>query len=149
MKELIDAILNIIKGIFFPVAKTPIMKVECKYLVISKKHAEGVLYFRNLECKFVSGKWGKGYAPQGIYKAYKCIDEDREAFVTHGIGYQVPIEPQFETDREFLAIHPDGGVEGTLGCIGLIPENADHALRIKNAFKHWFEVHPSLDVEIC
>jgi hypothetical protein len=32
--------------------------------------------------------------------------------------YKFRLHPQFETDREGILIHPDGGEPGTAGCIG-------------------------------
>lgn len=40
-------------------------------------------------------------------------------------GFFVPIEPDFETKRGGLGIHPDGNVYGTQGCIGLVGDAAE------------------------
>jgi hypothetical protein len=44
-------------------------------------------------------------------------------FTRDGVGFSIDLNPQFQTTRTLLRIHPDGGVAGTLGCIG-IQENA-------------------------
>ncbi|MGD1320755.1 hypothetical protein [uncultured Chryseobacterium sp.] len=36
-----------------------------------------------------------------------------------GIGFSYNLNPQFDTGRSLLRIHPDGNNEGTLGCIGM------------------------------
>ncbi len=36
-----------------------------------------------------------------------------------GVGFSYNLNPQFNTGRNLLRIHPDGNNEGTLGCIGL------------------------------
>lgn len=123
-------------------------KVYCFYDIVSENEAHGVMYFRSKECKFISGRWGKGQAPTGEYEAKLYKSETRDAFVQFGVGFQVPIQPLFKTDRTFLAIHPDGNIEGTLGCIGLIFEDKEHATRIRNIFRNWFDVHKHLPVEI-
>ena len=121
-------------------------KCVCVYTDVFEKEAWGVLYFQGLECKFISGRWGNGQAPIGQYEAYQYRAETRDAFVQKGVGFQVPIKPLFKTDRTFLAIHPDGNVEGTLGCIGLKFESKEHGYAIRNAFRNWFDVHRLLEV---
>ena len=39
--------------------------------------------------------------------------------VKDGIGFSIDLAPLFETNRSNLRIHPDGGLPGTEGCIGL------------------------------
>ena len=47
-------------------------KVVCRYTLIDdlNHYAEGELYFMGEIFKIVSGPYGKGYAPKGMYKAY-------------------------------------------------------------------------------
>lgn len=70
-----------------------------------------------------SGPYGKGAAPPGTYKVgvpTRLNDDATEAFKdTNGFAWWVPLTPAFETERTGLGIHPDGNVEGTLGCIGI------------------------------
>lgn len=123
------------------------------YCVYSKKieglnYRWGTMFFQDLYCNFISGKYGNGPAPTGEYKAYKFILDTRKSFVMFDVGFQVPIEPQFKTDRTFLAIHPDGGPLGSLGCIALHPKDKEHAKRISSAFSNWFICHNRLEIEI-
>ena len=72
----------------------------------------------------LSGKWGKGYLPLGEYKIsapYRMDDVKKNiAYKRERFPWMAAIVPQFKTDRDNLAIHPDGNIEGTLGCIGLL-----------------------------
>lgn len=36
-----------------------------------------------------------------------------------GVGFSFNLNPQFDTGRTELRIHPDGNSEGTKGCIGM------------------------------
>ncbi len=83
--------------------------------------------------KAVSGPWGEGALPVGIYKIGRrgitpytsTIGKSFQG--SNGKGFFVPIFPEFATQRGAnggrLGIHPDGGVAGTKGCIG-IKENS-------------------------
>jgi hypothetical protein len=69
-----------------------------------------------------SGPWGKGPAPPGLYTMGKAYDwaEPHPSFTDqHGLCWWAPLTPLFETERSGFGIHPDGGVEGTKGCIGI------------------------------
>ncbi len=72
----------------------------------------------------VSGPWPKGPLPNGMYyltgeetpvptESNSMTDSCEEANT-----YKFRLHPQFDTDRDGLLIHPDGGTEGTAGCIG-------------------------------
>jgi len=72
----------------------------------------------------VSGPYGKGKAPKGRYKvdkpkAIEATEANKSFRDTEGLAWFAPITPLFQTDRTSLGIHPDGGVPGTLGCIGV------------------------------
>lgn len=124
--------------------------VMCEYKLIDKLNnfAEGNLYFNGIIAQFISGKYGKGFAPEGKYRAYKVLHENRKAFRQFNFGWQVPLEPQFKTDRRKLAIHPDGNVKGTLGCIGLDFQSIDENIALFNKFRDYFDKHDILEVEI-
>jgi len=130
-------------------------KVYCIYEAKVKDSNErwGVMHFRGQECKFISGRYGNGEAPVGNWKSDKLIKynlqqtPDREKMAQFGISWQIPFYTP-NTGRDCIAIHPDGNVEGTLGCIGLHFENADHAVRIYNVFRDWFETHKSVEVVV-
>lgn len=69
---------------------------------------------------FISGPWGKGHLPVGNYKIKYVRLDLNEAFKLQGFGWFAYLEPQFDTDRTELGIHPDGGKYlGTLGCVGM------------------------------
>lgn len=93
------------------------------------------------EC--LSGKYGKGALPKGIYKIDKCYilkkimiektDEDGkvifinkvEAYTGKEFAWVAKLTPQFETDRTGIVMHPDGNKEGTEGCIGIAKKEND------------------------
>jgi hypothetical protein len=76
-----------------------------------------------------SGPWGRGPLPPGRYVLGKPTALDPEAerndpFTDEeGNAWWCPITPQFTTDRKSLGIHPDGSVNGTKGCIGVVGRN--------------------------
>ncbi len=77
----------------------------------------------------ISGPYGKGKLPQGIYKISRREITLYSSKVAKGFqdrtgkGFFIPIYPEFKTTRGKqngrLGIHPDGNVYGTLGCIGI------------------------------
>ncbi|MDR2431896.1 MAG: hypothetical protein LBD99_06590 [Candidatus Margulisbacteria bacterium] len=84
----------------------------------------------------VSGGYGKGSLPAGKYSTGKIWMPEQIAalpnaasYQAFGFGFFLPLIPKFETDRTELGIHPDGGVPGTLGCIGLKLQTAADAIR--------------------
>lgn len=77
-----------------------------------------------LECQAVSGPYGKGELPNGIYQVPRSglmNKSGKKGFcdLSGNCWFQY-IDPQFPTDRTELGIHPDGNVPGTRGCIGLL-----------------------------
>lgn len=70
-----------------------------------------------------SGPFGKGKAPKGKYMVgeVKAIDPSANKSFRDpdGLAWFAPLTPEFQTDRSSLGLHPDGGVEGTEGCVGL------------------------------
>lgn len=73
----------------------------------------------------ISGPHGKGRLPRGFYSVGVFTPLDLETcakgFIVDDIAFWIPIDPQFQTNRTGLGIHPDGNVKGTLGCIGIDP----------------------------
>ena len=107
-------------------ANKPIIKgFELKFLAKARgNHAVGDLFIYhegNLLKYFNanSGKWGRGFLPNGKYIAKYWRQEAGEPFSISGYGFFVYIEPQFKTDRTELGIHMDGNVPGSRGCIAL------------------------------
>jgi len=69
-----------------------------------------------------SGGWGNGPLPFGEYKCHAA--RPLPSGSPEGLGtWIMGIEPLFETSRYNLAIHKDGGVPGTLGCIGITEDD--------------------------
>lgn len=74
-----------------------------------------------------TGPYGRGALPTGRY----IIDWTNvvppgadgwtgpPGMALFGFGFFVPIRHESDTTRDGLGIHPDGGVVGTKGCIGL------------------------------
>jgi hypothetical protein len=73
----------------------------------------------------VSGPHGAGALPVGTYRVERNKITPYTASIaasyrdSTGRGFFLPIKPTFTTPRDGFGIHPDGGVPGTLGCIGL------------------------------
>lgn len=92
-------------------------------------HSEETLTWGNERYKAVSGPHGKGRLPTGNYDIL-TRNVVTGAGLSHsfrdqnGIAWFIPIGPLFGTTRDGLGIHPDGGVPGTLGCIGLTGADA-------------------------
>jgi len=78
----------------------------------------------------MSGKYGKGALPKGVYKIDTCyklkpIKGKTEAYTGNEFPWVAKLTPQFKTDRTGLLIHPDGNKEGTRGCIGISKKEND------------------------
>jgi len=48
-----------------------------------------------------------------------------EAYTGRQFPWVARLNPQFQTDRTGLLIHPDGNAEGTRGCIGISKKEND------------------------
>jgi len=82
--------------------------------------------------KAISGKYGKGYLPEGLYHLTSCynlepIKGETESYTGKSFPWIAKLEPQFKTKRTGLLIHPDGNKEGTMGCIGIAKGEDDIA----------------------
>ncbi|MBA3649696.1 MAG: RHS repeat-associated core domain-containing protein [Chitinophagales bacterium] len=75
--------------------------------------------FTRMSLGAVGGPFGNGAPPNGDY----TVDDPRlrteSGFTRDDFGFSFNLNPQFETQRTLLRIHPDGNTSGTLGCIGL------------------------------
>jgi hypothetical protein len=103
----------------------------------------------------MSGGWGKGSLPAGKYSTGKLWPPEQIAALSNaasyqalGFGFFLPLIPKFTTDRTELGIHPDGGVPGTLGCIGLKLQTAADAIRCYMLLLGGAAAD-SIDVEVC
>ena len=74
---------------------------------------------------FRSGGHGNGNLPPGTYTATPHLwSRSEEGFSVGGVGWSVALNDTWDErvgrQRTLLRIHPDGGVVGTLGCIGIV-----------------------------
>lgn len=79
---------------------------------------------RLFEVKARSGGWGNGPAPEGVYKVEAARVVSGTGFKGTVTSWFASIVPKFTTSRTELGIHPDGGVPGTLGCIGVLENDS-------------------------
>lgn len=106
-------------------------KYEIASFSNDRKKSTGKLIWGDKKWDAVSGPFDKGTLPIGNYKVdpTKASDEPAEAdmYITDAkgkLGYYIPIYADFKTDRDNLAIHPDGGDPGTHGCVGISASQA-------------------------
>jgi hypothetical protein len=82
---------------------------------------------KGLSSPAVSGPFGNGELPAGIYNAgrNKLLDKPvGSPYCDSGSHcWMQVLAPTFPTTRTDLGIHPDGGALGTEGCIGLRTAN--------------------------
>ena len=71
----------------------------------------------------VAGGFGNGAPENGEYTVdnYRARGKtgSESGFNKDGVSFTYDLNPEFDTGRTLLRIHPDGNKEGTLGCIGL------------------------------
>lgn len=119
------------------------------FLVTEEKKENGISIFEGklifqingeelISFKAMSGKWGNGALPYGDYGAQglRKLSESTpsvKSFMKEAWAWICNLIPKFKTDRTDLCIHPDGGVYGTLGCIG-IEENDIQAYYVLSTF---------------
>jgi len=75
-----------------------------------------------------SGGWGKGSIPHGIYllsKAIKLPEAGNDAYKKESFPWVIHLTPTRFVGRDALALHPDGNIPGTLGCIGIMQDDID------------------------
>src|SRR5690606_2117384 len=111
------------------------MELKMADLTFSISQRNLVWHSKGLSWIAVSGPYGLKALPVGIY------DIKRREITTYssaignsfkdksGNGFFLPISPRFKTTRTGLGIHPDGGIPGTLGCIGLQDHNTENFYR--------------------
>ena len=67
----------------------------------------------------LSGSRSLDCLPNGDYDTKNFRTRTAEAMVKEGVGFSIDLYPLFDTNRDYLRIHPDGKLPGTEGCIGL------------------------------
>lgn len=82
----------------------------------------------------VSGPWGRGRLPEGIYNvtdivALPNVPANNAYCDATGSCWWAPLQPRFQTNRTSLGIHPDGNLPGTEGCVGVSNSNTSDFLR--------------------
>jgi len=103
-------------------------------LVFDIKQKKLTWPLKNLSWNAVSGPFGAGALPPGLYDIARreITDYTNKVDLPYrdksGLGFFVPIYPKFNTNRGKsggrLGIHPDGNKPGTLGCIGITEANS-------------------------
>ena len=92
----------------------------------------------------VAGGFGNGAPENGDYTVDHFRDRSPSSgdyvagMNNYGEGFSFDLNPQFSTDRKRLRVHPDGGKEGTQGCIGLSgngPQLGQFKNILRNALK--------------
>ncbi|HEX8210824.1 MAG TPA: hypothetical protein VF584_11660 [Longimicrobium sp.] len=112
------------------------------------KQAAGTLKWaaKSLSASAVTGPFGNGALPTGSYSAPRAKLLDKPAKSSYCDSkdrcWMQVLEPQFATTRTDLGIHPDGGVAGTEGCIGLTQADT------KAWYDAFYAVSGSVTVEV-
>ena len=97
----------------------------------------------------VSGKYGRGTAPIGLYKLIgpiKLTDiKENNSYKNEGFPWICGMQPlgkcvDDQGNRSGLALHGDGGVFGTLGCLGVAERDISLYYKLKELFKKEKEI---------
>lgn len=93
-------------------------------------YADGLAYgtltwaAKGLTSGAVSGPYGRKELPLGLYHAKRAglLNKPGTQGYCDSLNrcWLQALTPQFSTQRDNLAIHPDGNKLGTLGCIGIL-----------------------------
>ena len=89
----------------------------------------------------ISGPYGKGHLPIGVYKITSCYllaekeGVDLSAYKVDAEPWVAQLSPCFDTDRTGFLVHGDGGVVGTKGCIGVVKNDKVCFLSIRDMLK--------------
>jgi RHS repeat-associated protein len=100
----------------------------------------------------VAGGYGNGAPENGDYTVNNYQDRSPSGWYSSGmnrdgVGFSYNLNPQFNTGRSDLRVHPDGNNEGTLGCIGLTG-NAQGITDFRNTLNGYLQNRSSLPVNI-
>jgi peptidoglycan hydrolase-like protein with peptidoglycan-binding domain len=83
----------------------------------------GVITINGHKYAFKSGGWARGYLPPGTYTVGGKYHLPGDSFTRDGQNFAYAMtnkyDPRVGDTRSELLIHPDGGVSGTAGCIGM------------------------------
>ena len=105
-----------------------------------------------LSITMVAGGFGSG-APQNreyTVDTYRNRRKDKDynlGMNILGVGFSFNLNPQFETERSLLRIHPDGNNKGTLGCIG-VTGTKEELLKFEETMKNILKQQKSIGATI-
>lgn len=85
----------------------------------------GTITINDRAYTFRSGGYGRGNLPPGEYRVTPHMwSRSESSYSVAGVGYTFALsdkyDPRVGGTRQLLRIHPDGGVAGTEGCIGIV-----------------------------
>jgi len=101
----------------------------------------------------ISGPYGRGALENGNYEIGRVGPprNPSSSYSARGVAFTVDIEPLFDTERNLLRIHPDGGTPGTMGCVGLTRCTAGDLSTFYNNMKTFTKayngVHLNVNIE--
>ena len=104
-----------------------VLELDSAVATRNATRASGRLMLNGKSYAVVSGGYGRGPLPAGMYrvKVRQVVDRGLgNGFRIGATQYFIPIESRFQSNRSGLGIHPDGGPLGTKGCIGLQGDDA-------------------------
>ena len=126
----------------------------------TSKMGNGLLLLREnedtiLSITMVAGGFGSGAPQNGEYTVdtYRNRRKDKDynpGMNILGVGFSFNLNPQFETERSLLRIHPDGNNKGTLGCIGVTgtqEELLEFEETLKNLLKQKRSIPATINIE--
>ncbi len=99
-----------------------------------------------------AGGFGNGAPENGNYTVNNYQDRSPTGWYNSGmnrdgVGFSFNLNPDFNTNRSLLRIHPDGNSPGTLGCIGL-SGNAERLTQFSNTIQAALENQVSIPTTI-
>jgi RHS repeat-associated protein len=100
----------------------------------------------------IGGPFKNGAPENGAYTADHWEDRSPNGRYSagmnrDGVGFSLDLNPQFSTWRIEERIHPDGGVKGTQGCIGL-RVNSERLIEFSNTTKSYLRSHTHIKVTV-
>ena len=126
----------------------------------TSKMGNGLLLLREnedtiLSITMVAGGFGSGAPQNGEYTVdtYRNRRKDKDynpGMNILGVGFSFNLNPQFETERSLLRIHPDGNNKGTLGCIGVTgtqEELLEFEETLKNLLKQKRSIQATINIK--
>jgi len=92
-----------------------------------------------------------GWLPPGVYRiSNHRPNRDTPGMVLDEVGYSFDVDPTSGTDvcgRSLFRIHPDGGSEGTNGCLG-VRESANVLEDCETVISELIDTHGSFNLSV-